>query len=479
MNTFNNRSMLVLLAILQGCTVGPDFHRPETPDMPATFTRAAITQATQPQPGAADVEFWNRFADPQLTALVKAALSANHDLQTALANYDAANALLRLARFDQIPTTTLSAQAGHQRSSTDEANGAARSNDLYANKASLSWELDFFGRVRRSVESRKYAAAAQASDLQALQVAVVSQVASSYIDLRAAQKMLGLSQANADSQRQTLEIVQGRLQAGRGSPYELSRARAQLDTTLSRIPQLQARVAVDRHRLAVLAGLTPTALDTQLQNPAAMPAVPDTIEPGTPADIIRRRPDVAAAEYQLHAATAQIGVATADLFPRVSLGAAIGTFAFSGGGLYSSDAQTNLALLGVDWSFLDAGRVKSRIAASDAEAAARLAAYQQTVLKALEDVENALVRFARTRDENARLASAAHALDNASTIARARYQAGAIELFELLDVQRSLYDAQISEADSQARSTANAVELFAALAGGWPQYAVQPDRLKQ
>ncbi|MCF6391545.1 TolC family protein [Mycobacterium sp. MBM] len=205
-----------------------------------------------------------------------------------------------------------------------------------------------------------------------------------------------------------------------------------------------------------------------------MPAVPDNLDPGTPADLLRRRPDVASAEYQLHAATARVGVATADLFPRVSLGAAIGTFAFSGGGLYAASAESNLALLGVDWSFLDVGRVKSRIAASDAEASAGLARYQQTVLKALEDVENALVRFARSKDENARLASAANELENAATIARTRYQAGAIELFELLDVQRALYSAQIAQADSQARSTASAVDLYASLAGGWPQYAVQP-----
>ena len=230
----------------------------------------------------------------------------------ALANYDAANALLRLARFDQIPTVTMSAQAGRQRSSTDQANGAARSHAVYGNSASLNWELDLVGRVRRSVESHRAETQARASDLHAMQVAVVSQVASTYIDLRAAQKMLGLSNANADSQRQTLEVVQGRLNAGRGSSYELSRAQAQLDITVSRIPQLEARVAVDRHRLAVLAGLTPTALDARLQKDTGMPAVPDNLDPGTPADLLRRRPDVASAEYQLHAATARVGVATAD-----------------------------------------------------------------------------------------------------------------------------------------------------------------------
>ena len=460
----------LLLVLLQSCTVGPNFHRPKLPELPNAFAHEDNSTKVQAPTTAADDAFWQRFADPQLSGLVKAALAANPDLRTALAHYDAANALLREVRFDEIPTVTMTAQAGHQRVSKDEANDAARSHDLYGNKSSLTWELDLLGRVRRSVESQRSEVAARANELQAMQVTVVSDVANSYIDLRAAQKMLRLSRANADSQRQTLAIVQGRLDAGRSSTYDLSRTQAQLETTLSRIPQLQARIAVDRHRLAVLAGLTPTAPDAQLQQDSDMPAIPEDIEPGTPAEIIRRRPDVAAAEHRLHAATARVGVATADLFPRVSLGAALGTYAFHGGGLYAAGSESNLALLGIDWSFLVVGRVRSRIAAADAEAAAQLASYQKTVLGALEDVDNAQARFARNKEENARRLSAANDWKTAATLSNARYQAGAIELFELLDVQRSMYDAQLSQADSQARSTSSAVDLFVALAGGWPQY---------
>lgn len=170
-----------------------------------------------------------------------------------------------------------------------------------------------------------------------------------------------------------------------------------------------------------------------------------------------------------------MGVATADLFPRLSLGAALGTYAFTGTGLYGGASESNLAVLGIDWSFLDVGRVNSRIATADAEAAGRLAGYQQTVLGALEDVENALVRLARSKEQTARLTSAAEGWQNAAKLSRARYEAGAIELFELLDVQRSLYDAQLQQADSQAGSTTRAVDLFVALAGGWPQHPVQQE----
>lgn len=468
MAKFTNCSVPLLFVLLSGCSVGPDFSRPDTPVLPQSFSRPGVQQEVSPPAAAADHQFWAQFNDSQLTALIEKALSENYDLRTALANYDAANALLRAARFDQVPTVTMSAAAGRQRLSSDEANGASRSNDVYTHKASLGWELDFFGRVRRSLEAQRSEVAAKASDLQVMQVAVVSNVATTYIDLRAAQRMLALSKENAASQLQTLAIVRGRLDAGRGSADDLSRAQAQLDTTLSRIPQLEARAAVDRHRLAVLTGLTPASLDTGQLGDGGMPTVPERIEADTPASVIRRRPDVASAENRLHAATAQVGVATADLFPRVTLGAVIGTYAFDGGALYSGSAESNLALLGIDWSFLDAGRVKSRIEAADAQAAARLANYQQTVLVALEDVENALVRFSATKDEDARLQSAASELAKAETIARERYQAGAMELFEVLDVQRALYNAQIEQASSQGRSATAAVEVFTSMAGGWP-----------
>ncbi|KAF1014899.1 MAG: Outer membrane protein OprM [Stenotrophomonas maltophilia] len=459
-------SLAVLLLGLQGCAVGPDFRRPQTPQVPAVFSAAAA--AAEPLP-VADDAFWARFEDPELTALVTATLASNYSLLTALANYDAANALLRQAKFDQMPTVTASADARHQRLARDDAGATARSQDRYANQATLGWELDLFGRVRRSLEAQSSLAAARADDLRALQVAVVGEVASTYIDLRAAQRMLVLANANADSQRHTLAIVQQRLDAGRDARYDLDRAQAQLQAALARVPAFEARIAVDKHRLSVLAGLAPAALDARLARAMDMPQLPAAIAVGTPADLLRRRPDVAAAEHQLHAATARVGVATADLFPRLSLGAAIGTAAFNGSELYASGSGSSLAVLGIDWSFLDIGRVRSRIAAADADAAGRLAAYQQTVLGALEDVENALVRLSRSRQEYERLGQAAAGWRSAAVLADARYQSGAIELFELLEVQRSSYDASLQEADSQARTTANAVGLFVSLAGGWPQ----------
>ena len=200
-----------------------------------------------------------------------------------------------------------------------------------------------------------------------------------------------------------------------------------------------------------------------------MPAVPGLPDPGAPGDVLRRRPDVAAAEARLHAATARIGVATADLFPRFSLGALLGSQAIDASALFERDSETRFLALGLDWSFLDAGRVRARIAAADADAEGELAHYQQTVLRALEETENALVRFDRGRREDAHLERAALESAAAARLARVRYDAGAADLLEVLDAERTQLLAQDAFADGHTRTATAAVSLYMALAGGWPQ----------
>jgi outer membrane protein TolC len=225
------------------------------------------------------------------------------------------------------------------------------------------------------------------------------------------------------------------------------------------------------HRLAVLVGAPPETLIAELQQPAALPSLPGEIDVGTPGELLRRRPDVIAAEHRLHATTARIGVATADLFPRFTLGGLIGSQAVDSGALFQRDSDTHLVVLGIDWSFLDIGRVRSRIAASNADAAGELAHYQQAVLLALEDAENALVRYDRTREEDAHLERAAIDGARAAQLARIRFQAGAADLFEVLDAERTQLQAQDAFADARARSVSSAVGVYRAIAGGWPEHA--------
>ncbi|TCW79509.1 RND transporter [Burkholderia sp. SRS-46] len=472
-------SALAMSVTLAACAVGPDFKRPDT----ATAARFARDAHPAAQPGAAlpdasadaDAAFWRGFGDPALTRLIDAALAANLDLQVAVSRYDASAALLREARFDQIPTITANGQIGHQLMSKDQAFGAPRSqrdNPTSSVGINAAWELDLFGRVRRSIESQRAETAASAADVRAVRVAIAGEVASTYVDLRGSQERLRIARENAANQQQTLALINARVGAGRGSELDAARARAQYESTTSRIAVYEAAIGVDEHRLAVLTGQTPGALIGRLDAPAPLPALAADLDPGTPGDLLRRRPDVAAAEARLHAATARVGVATADLFPRFTLSGLLGS-ATSSYGFFRAGSDTNLIALGVDWSFLDVGRVRARIAASDAQAAGQLAQYRQTVLGALEETENALLRVARTREETVHLVRAADDSARAAQLAQARFSAGAIDYYEVLDVQRTLLQAQDAAADGRMRSASATVALYKALAGGWPSGTAQ------
>jgi NodT family efflux transporter outer membrane factor (OMF) lipoprotein len=475
--------LAVVTALISACAVGPDHVRPDVP-VAARFARdaaAAGGEATSDVVAtpAPDAEFWTSFADPTLTKLVETALSANHDLRVALARYDAANALAREAGFDRFPTVTASATASDSRVSADQLPGAARQerdSDSYSGSINAAWELDLFGRVRRNVEAARADTRASELDLAALQVIIAGEVARSYLELRGLQERLRVARENAENQRETLQLVEVRLSAGRGTDFDSSRARAQLESTLARVPALEAAVAVTQHRLAVLTGNAPGALIAQLDASVPLPALPARLDPATPGDLLRRRPDVAAAEERLHAATARIGIATADLFPRFTLAGLIGTQAFDASALFERDSETRLVALGVDWSFLDVGRVRARIAAADADAAGALARYEQSVLLALEDTENALVLLAHARLEDQHLERAAVDGARAAQLARMRFDAGVVDLLDVLDAERSQLAAEDAFADARTRTATALVGLYRALAGGWP--ARTPQRVQ-
>lgn len=496
--------------VLAACSVGPDHVRPDMP-VPAVFHGAAAMPASptstgssgtagstassasttspassprpsgapahgpQPPPGDA---FWQAFGDATLVALVEDALAANHQLHIALARYDRANALLRGAKTDRFPAVTASAEVASSRDSAAARPGLPRGErdaEAYAAGIGLAWELDLFGRIRRSIEAGRAEVEAGHADLLAAQVAIVGEVARTYLDLRGIQERLRVARANVDLQRETLRLVQARADAGRDSGLDGARARAQLESTLARVPALEAQAMAAMHRLAVLTARTPDALVATLAVEAPLPALPTAIDPGTPGDVLRRRPDVAAAEARLHAATARIGIATADLFPRFTLGGLIGSQAGDAAALFERDSETRLVALGIDWTFLDTGRVRARIAAADADAAGALAAYRLTVLRALEETENALVRLDRARIEDAHLERAAHDSARAADLARMRYDAGATGLLELLDAERTRLQAEDAFAAARSRSAIGTVALYVALAGGWPSAPPRQD----
>ena len=468
------RTLAVAVAsvLLAACTVGPDYVRPNLPAVDR-FANSVPADATQEAAPAVDLEFWRSFGDPVLEGLVDQALLSNHDLRIALARYEQANALLRNAKYDRLPTLGVSAEASDARSSSDQLPGvdrAGRDNDQYSAGISALWELDFFGRIRRGVEAQRADTEASAADLAAVQVVLVGDVAETYFRLRGLQEQLRIAQQNADNQAQTLRLIGLRSSEGLSSSFEVDRASTQLENTRSRVPALKSAIAVATHRIAVLVGQTPETRFDGLASAKPLPSLPETVAAGTPAELLRRRPDVTAAERRLGAATARIGVATADLFPRFTLGGLIGTQALDAGALFERDSETRLISLGIDGSFLNVGRVRSRIAAANAATAADLAAYEQTVLLALEETENALVRVSRSAEENLHLERAAAAGARATATARLRFDNGAIDVLDVLEAERASLQAEDEFAQGRVRNTVAVVSLYKALAGGWPQY---------
>lgn len=463
-------AVATLSALLAACAVGPDYVKPGLPDVEVFARQDAANDAAIAQP---EVQFWHAFGDPLLERLVDAALTHNHDLRMALANVERTGALLRGARYERLPTIAASAGASDTRGSASQMPGAAREHrdgDAYRAGFGASWELDFFGRIRRSVEARRAETFASAADMAAMQVAVVGELLQNYVQLRGWQEQLRIARENAQTQERTLQLLQLRLDAGMATSFDVDRGRTQLETTQSRIPAIESQIAVVTHRIAVLTGATPEALIAELETPADLPRLPLAIPVDAPGDLLRRRPDVAAAERRLAASTARIGIATADLFPRFTLGGLIGTQALHVGELFERDSETRLLSFGFDGAFLDVGRVRARIAAADAAAQGDLASWERTVLMALEETENALARLSRSSVEREHLQHAAEAGARGAGEARLRFEHGAIDVLDLLEAERARLAAEYAYAQSRVRHALAAVGLYQALAGGWPEY---------
>lgn len=457
--------------LLSACAVGPDYHVPVM-QLEASYTGQdpAANELKVPE---ADAQFWRHLGDPLLESLVDETLRANHDIRIALSRYEQDRALARQAGFDRFPTLHASGDISGQRVSASQApelSRAQRDGQLHAASLSAVWELDFFGRVRRGVESQRADSEASAADLAGVQVAMVAELADAYFRLRGFQVRLQVARDNENNQADTLRLINALFQNGRGTSFDADRARAQLELTRSRIPRLEAEAALTANRIAILTGRAPAAMVEVLDHSVALPVLPARVNAGVPGELLRRRPDIAAAERRLAAATARIGVATADLFPRFTLGGLIGTQALGFSALFERDSETRMISLGVDGSSLDIGRVRARIVAANATAAENLAVYERTVLRAMEETENALVRLSHGQAEHAILVQAAEASRRAARTARLQFEGGMISVLEVLDSEHLRLEAEDLLAQSTTRQASALVAMYKALAGGWPQF---------
>jgi multidrug efflux system outer membrane protein len=454
------------MTFLGGCAVGPNYQRPDTP-VDAHFANAG-------EPGFAETEavehYWTGFDDPTMTGLINDALAHNLDLTAAEANLRAARAARRLAGFDQYPTVTLAASYTHVLDSQEQLPGVnMHDREFDAAQAGFDglWELDLFGRVRRNVEAARGDLGAAAATLQDARVSIIAEVARDYFILRGLQDELALTQRNAENQFNTFKLTRSRLDAGRGNELDTSRAEAQWQTTLSTIPTLQASIATTSYRLSVLTGRQPTALSAGLAALAPMPALPPLNAIGSPEQLLRRRPDVRVAERRLAAATARVGVAVGDLFPKVTLVGDVGYFAPTFGDFGQSSARSFSVGPSISWAAFDLGRVQARISSAKAQTDAALAAYEGAVLGALEDTEGALISYGRSQARREALRVAAAASDKAAELARKRFEGGLIDFLEVLDAERTALSAELLLSQSRTDAATSLVAVYKALGAGW------------
>lgn len=464
---------LLTSALLAACAVGPDYKPPAT-TLDAGFVNAGASATNANAPASDIAMFWRGFNDPALTELVEKALAANGDVRIAQARLQEARASLQGVQAAVLPEVGVAANASRALQSESVVPlfaGQERIRNNFDVGFTANWELDFFGRSRRVGESAAAQVEASQAGVQAAHTAVAAEVAANYIALRGLQQRLAVANDALGNQREGRRLTGARLDAGRGTRLDLVRAQGLVDSTEATLPDLQAGMERTAFRLATLTAQAPRAVLTRLAATQPLPTLPvtdlATLPLGTPEQLLRRRPDILVAERQLASATADIGVATADLFPRISLTGLIG-FASNRVSLLGERESEQFSIgAGLSWPLLDFGRVRSRIAASEARGQQALARYEQTVAVVLEETEGALAQFTRSTQQTARLASAARNAEEATRLARLRFDAGVVDFLTVLDAERQTLAARDALVQGQTQVARALVDVYRALGGGW------------
>lgn len=458
--------VLLSAAVLAACAVGPEYRAPQVA-APQQFISAENAKFASTE---TEREFWKSFNDPLLNDLIEQALASNHDIRIAATRLREARALRGETRLDLAPTITASGGYTDSRASMRQAppaSGVARDQDYYDAGFDAFWELDFFGRVRRGVEASSAELAAAEAGVYNTQVSITAEVARNYFELRGFQHRLEVAQRNAANQSESLRITGARLDAGRGTRLDTSRASAQLSATLATIPDLEAAATRSILRLGVLTGHSPETLVAQLSEARALPPLPTTHAIGTPEALLRRRPDIRIAERELAAATARIGIAVGDLFPRISFVGRWGFDASDSADLGNSGSEVFAFGPSIQWAAFDLGRVRQRIRQREAATDGALARYEQTVLRALEETDASLTDYTKALAKHEHLQNSATASAEAATLARARFENGAADFLTVLDAERSVLEAEDQLARSETQTATALLATYKALGGGF------------
>lgn len=463
-NIYQTMLFPLSVMLLTGCVaVGPDYS-PPAPSLPTSFGDPIAGLNS----GAVEVAWWNTFDDPALTMLIQQALAANHDIRIAAARLDEAKAILRGNYQDFLPSggPVLSYETRRQ-SEVETLPGQPRHSETYRGAADVAWEVDLFGRIRRSVESAQAQAGSRDALLRDVQASVAAAVAATWFELRGIENELAVVANINQNQRESLRLVERQVTSGSTSELERLRAEALLHNVEATLPELERRRAASANALAILLGVTPQTFTPPTNQPVRETLAIQTIAIGDPSALLSRRADISAAERNLAAATARIGVETAGLYPDVQIQGSIGLVA---GSLNAIDGTGSFAsFLGpvIRWSLLDNGRIRAQIAASEARTKEALLVYEQTVIRALQETDDAFKTYAAANSRLQLRLLESNANREAAHLARIRFSAGEGFYLEVLEAELSDFTSRRTLTVARTDQKLAIVSIYKALGGGW------------
>ena len=461
MNTLKLFLPSLLVVALAACTVGPDYKTPDT--APATIVSI---QSGHYEQSRFEKVWWQQFDDPTLNQLVSKSLEGNRDLRVAFARWKAARAIRDDVSNDNLPVVTSRVSSQQGKGQVPGQTESRVNQERYDLGLDMAWEVDLFGRIQRQLESSDAREDAAAADVYQLRVTMIAEVVDAYGQLRGAQLREKIALANLKNQQDSRSVTVSLRDAGVGNELDVVRADARLAAVEATVPQLQAEQVRQKNRIATLLGERPNTLSVSL-SPAELPAIAKALPIGDPAELLRRRPDVLAAERRLASSTADIGVATADLFPRVSLSGFLGFTAGRGSQIGSSAARAWSLGPSITWAAFDLGSVRARIRGADANAEGALATYEQQVLLALEESENAFSDYGKRQQRLLSLIKQSESSRAAADLAAIQYKEGTVDYLVLLDAQRERLNAEDAQALGETDQYRGIVAIYKALGGGW------------
>ena len=450
----------MLIATTAACGVRRPYVAPNVP--PAELSHVDTALVVQ-QPF--DPRWWQQFEDPVLDDLVGKALAANHDVRMAVARVDQARAFFDDVALDRFPTAVAGASVDRRDQAIPGFSERPRPITTFRAGFDAFWEIDVFGRVRSQVRAAAANAESFAADVDDVRVSVAAEVARNYFEVRGLQQQLAVAERSLVNQRETLRLTQVRRDAGIGEEQDVASAAARVAAIEASIPPIRSAIAQREHHIAVLLGVRPGALGVDLA-PRPYPPLMKALAIGEPESLLRRRPDVRAAERRLASATAREGVAAAELFPQISISGFLGLLAGRGGSFFNaSDSRAWAVTPALSWAAFDLGSARARLRGAEGATRESVAEFEQVVLRAIEETENALVNYREEQERLVRLADQARESTRAATIARTRYQAGVVDFLALLDAERTQLQAEDAVAQAEAGVFTSVIAVYKALGG--------------